>query len=182
MSDISTIRKQNLIALGIYLATKLRADARKRGIPCLEEFLIGLVAGSVMIGTTIADHGDLTETIHCESSNLENILASKLYRQMRSKFSHNVSDDVIGDPVTPKMDLAALTFFLAPVIARDFGATSEDLLKILAFAIMVTSTIHFSKEPADAALEHALELISSAEQLNPESTATYLSGLLSVEP
>lgn len=182
MSDISTIRKQNLIALGIYIATKLRADARKRGIPCLEDFLSGLVAGSVMIGTTIADHGDLTETIHCESSNLENILASKLYRQMRSKFLHDEINEAIGDPESPKMDLAALTFFIAPALARDFGATSEDLLKILAFAIMVTSTILFSKEPVEAALEHALELISSAEQLNPESAATYLSGLFSVEP
>ena len=180
MSVISAVRRRNLIVTGIYFAASLRANSRNRGIPRLEDFLNGLITGSVLVSNTTNGYANLADTFLCEQIYLEDALASRTFREVKSEIAQHVIGEAIGDVESQRAGVAASVFLLAPEIASDFGATPEDLLRILAFAIIVTSTIHFSEESAAVTQERALDLIHAAERQNPKGCEANLSSLRSL--
>lgn len=164
MTETSTIRHHSIIATGVYLAASLRVSAQKRGIPRLEDFLIGLIAGAEMIVRTSEGFGNLADKFLCEQANLQGILSSRTFHEVRSQIGEHRIGEAIGDTETQRNDVAASAFLLVPEIAKDIGAAPEEILQLLVIAIMATATTHFSSFGVDKAQEMTLDLIHEHEK------------------
>ncbi len=144
MTETSTIRHHNIIAVGVYLAASLRVSTQKQGIPCLEDFLIGLIAGAEMIFSAFDGPENLAGSFLVEQVHLRSILSSRTFHEVRDQISEHRIGQMIGDKEVQHNDVAASVVLVVPEIAHEIGATPHEVLKILVIAIMATATITFS--------------------------------------
>ncbi|MFY0680322.1 MAG: hypothetical protein JXR13_07085 [Thalassovita sp.] len=117
-----------------------------------------------MIVRTSEGFGNLADKFLCEQANLQGILSSRTFHEVRSQIGEHRIGEAIGDTETQRNDVAASAFLLVPEIAKDIGAAPEEILQLLVIAIMATATTHFSSFGVDKAQEMTLDLIHEHEK------------------
>lgn len=131
-------RRKNLIAAGVYSAASLRTANRKAGVPGIGDFLNGLLLAALVLEIKVVGEGDFVEIFKEEAASIGDVLRSKTYREVRSEIGEHVVGEVLGDKLNQSAIVSKSSEVVMMDIANDLGATKDDLLRMMAFAVLAT--------------------------------------------
>jgi hypothetical protein len=131
-------RRKNLIAAGVYSAASLRIASRKAGVPGIGDFLNGLLLAALVLEIKVVGEGDFVEIFKEEAESIGDVLRSKTYREVRDEIGEHVVGEVIGDKLGQSAIVSKSSEVVMMDIADDLGATKDDMLRMVAFAVLAT--------------------------------------------
>jgi hypothetical protein len=137
MKKISQTRQKNLITTGVKCAVDLREVASARGIPGADDFIMGLIYGSLLLEQCLPGKGDLIDSYGNALRQPEDVFQSTAFLELGCRIGAREATAIDGSSQQHQFELAQVIEARMIAVANRLGINKEELMLVLSIAILV---------------------------------------------